>query len=156
VCICVQACVGAFIEPLRWGSIVCMYVYSYVYVYVHFCKLLPAYILTHVHVQPYKNIPASHLDSARAKHTHTHTHIRTHMHIHTYTYIHQVFVQRVFEESQTYDGEMDFKAFLDFVLAMENRNTRAGMQVCVHFSLDVCVKPFLCIYFSSLFFFMFV
>ncbi len=43
--------------------------------------------------------------------------------------LHQVFVQRVFEESQTYDGEMDFKAFLDFVLAMENRNTRAGMQV---------------------------
>jgi hypothetical protein len=30
-------------------------------------------------------------------------------------------VKRVFEECQTYEGEMDFKSFLDFVLAIQNR-----------------------------------
>merc|ERR1712050_351229 len=45
-----------------------------------------------------------------------------------------VFIDRVFEEYQTYrDGEtgeqeMDYKTFLDFVLAMENKNTREGLQ----------------------------
>jgi serine/threonine-protein phosphatase 2A regulatory subunit B'' len=38
-----------------------------------------------------------------------------------------VFIQRVFEECQTYDGEMDYKTFLDFVLAMENMNTPQSM-----------------------------
>lgn len=44
-------------------------------------------------------------------------------------YLTEVVVQRVFEECQTYDGEMDFKSFLDFVLAIENRGTRSAMQV---------------------------
>lgn len=33
-----------------------------------------------------------------------------------------VFLDRVFEECLTYDGEMDYKTYLDFVLALENRS----------------------------------
>jgi serine/threonine-protein phosphatase 2A regulatory subunit B'' len=32
-----------------------------------------------------------------------------------------VFLERVFAECLTYDGEMDYKTYLDFVLALENR-----------------------------------
>jgi len=32
-----------------------------------------------------------------------------------------VFIERVFQECLTYDGEMDYKTYLDFVLAMENK-----------------------------------
>jgi len=45
-----------------------------------------------------------------------------------------VFVDRVFEEYQTYrdaetgEREMDYKTFLDFVLAMENKNTPQAIQ----------------------------
>merc|ERR1711920_308737 len=45
-----------------------------------------------------------------------------------------VFIDRVFEEYQTYqdaetgEREMDYKTFLDFVLAMENKNSRPGIQ----------------------------
>mmetsp|Transcript_106224 Transcript_106224/g.194994 ORF Transcript_106224/g.194994 Transcript_106224/m.194994 type:complete len:475 (-) Transcript_106224:203-1627(-) len=45
-----------------------------------------------------------------------------------------VFIDRVFDEYQTYrdaetgEREMDYKTFLDFVLAMENRNTRQAIQ----------------------------
>lgn len=45
-----------------------------------------------------------------------------------------VFIDRVFEEYQTYrdaetgEREMDYKTFLDFVLAMENKNTRQAIQ----------------------------
>jgi len=45
-----------------------------------------------------------------------------------------VFIDRVFEEYQTYrDGEtgereMDYKTFLDFVLAMENKSSRQALQ----------------------------
>eukprot|EP00388_Colpodella_angusta_P007922 GDKJ01022005.1.p1 GENE.GDKJ01022005.1~~GDKJ01022005.1.p1 ORF type:complete len:450 (+),score=74.94 GDKJ01022005.1:27-1352(+) len=38
-----------------------------------------------------------------------------------------VFVHRIFEEYQTYENEIDFKTFLDFLLAVENQNTVAGM-----------------------------
>ena len=31
------------------------------------------------------------------------------------------FIHRVFEECLTYAGEMDYKTYLDFVLALENR-----------------------------------
>ena len=34
-----------------------------------------------------------------------------------------IFIDRVFEEYQTYEGEMDYKNFLDFVLAMENKKS---------------------------------
>mmetsp|Transcript_1279 Transcript_1279/g.3115 ORF Transcript_1279/g.3115 Transcript_1279/m.3115 type:complete len:468 (+) Transcript_1279:163-1566(+) len=45
-----------------------------------------------------------------------------------------VFIDRVFDEIQTYkdaetsEREMDYKAFLDFVLAMENKNSRQAIQ----------------------------
>jgi len=45
-----------------------------------------------------------------------------------------VFIDRVFEEYQTYrdsetgEREIDYKTFLDFVLAMENKNTRQALQ----------------------------
>lgn len=39
-----------------------------------------------------------------------------------------VFIDRVFEECQTFDGEMDYKTFLDFVLAMENKKTTQSLQ----------------------------
>ena len=31
------------------------------------------------------------------------------------------FIDRVFQECLTYEGEMDYKTYLDFVLALENR-----------------------------------
>ncbi len=34
-----------------------------------------------------------------------------------------LFIDRVYEEYQTFEGEMDYKTFLDFVLAMENKKT---------------------------------
>jgi len=39
-----------------------------------------------------------------------------------------VFVDRVFEEYQTFEGEMDYKNFLDFVLAMENKKAPQALQ----------------------------
>ena len=32
-----------------------------------------------------------------------------------------VFLERVFQECLTYEGEMDYKTYLDFVLAIENK-----------------------------------
>ena len=32
-----------------------------------------------------------------------------------------IFIDRIFEECLTYGGEMDYKTYLDFVLALENR-----------------------------------
>ncbi|KAJ3288296.1 Serine/threonine-protein phosphatase 2A regulatory subunit B'' subunit gamma [Borealophlyctis nickersoniae] len=40
------------------------------------------------------------------------------------------FLDRVFQECQTYNGEMDYKSFLDFVLAMENVQTPESMAYC--------------------------
>jgi serine/threonine-protein phosphatase 2A regulatory subunit B'' len=39
-----------------------------------------------------------------------------------------VFVDRLFEEYQTFEGEMDYKTYLDFVLAMENKKTLPSLQ----------------------------
>merc|ERR1711972_792356 len=45
-----------------------------------------------------------------------------------------VFIDRVFDEYQTYrdsetgEREMDYKTFLDFVLAMENKNSKPAIQ----------------------------
>jgi len=45
-----------------------------------------------------------------------------------------IFIDRVFDEYQTYrdngtgEREMDYKTFLDFVLAMENKNTHQALQ----------------------------
>mmetsp|Transcript_19387 Transcript_19387/g.68635 ORF Transcript_19387/g.68635 Transcript_19387/m.68635 type:complete len:455 (-) Transcript_19387:184-1548(-) len=38
------------------------------------------------------------------------------------------FVDRIFQECHTYSGEMDYKTFLDFVLAVENRNTSQSIR----------------------------
>lgn len=40
----------------------------------------------------------------------------------------RVFVDRVFQECLTYDGEMDYKTYLDFVLALENRKEPQALQ----------------------------
>ncbi|KAG7266311.1 hypothetical protein CRUP_015155 [Coryphaenoides rupestris] len=39
-----------------------------------------------------------------------------------------VFLDRVYQECLTYDGEMDYKTYLDFVLALENRKEPAALQ----------------------------
>jgi len=38
------------------------------------------------------------------------------------------FLARVFQEARTYGGELDYKAFLEFLLAVENRSTTASMR----------------------------
>ena len=39
-----------------------------------------------------------------------------------------VFITRVFQECLTYGGEMDYKSYLDFVLALDNRNSPQGLR----------------------------
>ena len=39
-----------------------------------------------------------------------------------------VFLSRVFQECLTYEGEMDYKTYLDFVLAIENKREPAALQ----------------------------
>lgn len=39
-----------------------------------------------------------------------------------------IFIDRVFQECLTYDGEMDYKTYLDFVLALENRQEPQALQ----------------------------
>lgn len=39
-----------------------------------------------------------------------------------------VFLDRVFQECVTYSGEMDYKSYLDFVLALENRSEPQALQ----------------------------
>jgi serine/threonine-protein phosphatase 2A regulatory subunit B'' len=39
-----------------------------------------------------------------------------------------IFIDRIFEEYQKYENAIDFKQFIDFVLAMENRKTPASIQ----------------------------
>ena len=38
------------------------------------------------------------------------------------------FIERVFEEYLTYEGELDYKSYLDFVLAMENKKEPQALQ----------------------------
>lgn len=38
-----------------------------------------------------------------------------------------IFIERVFEEYQKYENAIDFKQFIDFVLALENRKTEASI-----------------------------
>lgn len=40
----------------------------------------------------------------------------------------QIFIDRIFEEYQKYEGAIDFKQFIDFVLAMENMKNPASLQ----------------------------
>ncbi|KND03012.1 uncharacterized protein SPPG_02083 [Spizellomyces punctatus DAOM BR117] len=41
-----------------------------------------------------------------------------------------LFLDRVFQECQTYGGEMDYRTFLDFVLAVENIQTPEAISYC--------------------------
>jgi serine/threonine-protein phosphatase 2A regulatory subunit B'' len=53
-----------------------------------------------------------------------------------------VFLERVFQECVTYGGEMDYKSYLDFVLALENRNEPQALQYIFRI-LDINQKGYL-------------
>lgn len=53
-----------------------------------------------------------------------------------------VFLDRVFQECVTYSGEMDYKSYLDFVLALENRNEPQALQYIFRI-LDIKQKGYL-------------
>lgn len=63
----------------------------------------------------------------------------------------KVFIDRVFEECLTYSGEMDYKTFLDFVLAME---TKKSPQSLAYFwrLLDIKKQGYLDIFTINYFF----
>lgn len=54
----------------------------------------------------------------------------------------KVFMDRVFQECLTYDSEMDYKTYLDFVLAMENRHEPQSLQYLFRI-LDINNKGYL-------------
>lgn len=56
--------------------------------------------------------------------------------------IYLVFLDRVFQECLTYEGEMDYKTYLDFVLAIENKREPAALQYLFKL-LDVQQKNYL-------------
>ncbi|KAG8449543.1 hypothetical protein GDO86_016261 [Hymenochirus boettgeri] len=62
-----------------------------------------------------------------------------------------VFLDRVFQECLTYDGEMDYKTYLDFVLALENRKEPAALQYIFKL-LDIENKGYLNVFFLNYFF----
>ncbi|CAF0877830.1 unnamed protein product [Brachionus calyciflorus] len=53
-----------------------------------------------------------------------------------------VFLDRVFQECVTYNGEMDYKSYLDFVLALENRSEPQALQYLFRI-LDIKQKDYL-------------
>ena len=53
-----------------------------------------------------------------------------------------VFLARVFQECLTYEGEMDYKTYLDFVLAIENKKEPAALQYLFKL-LDIQSKGYL-------------
>eukprot|EP00088_Acartia_fossae_P021839 TRINITY_DN23209_c0_g1_i1.p1 TRINITY_DN23209_c0_g1~~TRINITY_DN23209_c0_g1_i1.p1 ORF type:complete len:444 (-),score=88.77 TRINITY_DN23209_c0_g1_i1:310-1641(-) len=62
-----------------------------------------------------------------------------------------VFVERVFQECLTYEGEMDYKTYLEFVLAMENKKEPQAIQYLFRI-LDVRHEGFLSTYSLHYFF----
>lgn len=62
-----------------------------------------------------------------------------------------VFIDQVFQECLTYDGEMDYKTYLDFVLALENRKEPQSLQYFFHI-LDVQQKSYLNVFDLNYFF----
>ncbi|KAM7156629.1 serine/threonine-protein phosphatase 2A regulatory subunit B'' subunit gamma isoform 2-T2 [Molossus nigricans] len=62
-----------------------------------------------------------------------------------------VFLDRVFQECLTYDGEMDYKTYLDFVLALENRKEPAALQYIFKL-LDIENKGYLNVFSLNYFF----
>jgi len=57
----------------------------------------------------------------------------------------------VYEECQTFEGEMDYKTFLDFVLAMENKKTPQALTYFFRI-LDVYHKGALDTFVINMFF----
>ncbi|XP_061424672.1 serine/threonine-protein phosphatase 2A regulatory subunit B'' subunit gamma [Lethenteron reissneri] len=62
-----------------------------------------------------------------------------------------IFLDRLFQECLTYDGEMDYKTYLDFVLALENRKEPAALQYFFKL-LDVQSKGYLNVFSLNYFF----
>lgn len=62
-----------------------------------------------------------------------------------------VFIERVFQECLTYDGEMDYKTYLDFVLALENRREPQSLQYFFRI-LDIFGKGYLNVFSLNYFF----
>ncbi|GIY44277.1 hypothetical protein CEXT_737001 [Caerostris extrusa] len=61
------------------------------------------------------------------------------------------FIERVFQECLTYDKEMDYKTYLDFVLAMENRREPQALQYFFRL-LDIEQKNYLSVFDLNYFF----
>lgn len=62
-----------------------------------------------------------------------------------------MFVERVFQECLTYDGEMDYKTYLDFVLALENRSEPQALHYLFRV-LDVRALGYLDVFALNFFF----
>ncbi|XP_052860392.1 serine/threonine-protein phosphatase 2A regulatory subunit B'' subunit gamma-like [Anopheles cruzii] len=62
-----------------------------------------------------------------------------------------IFLDRVFAECLTYDGEMDYKTYLDFVLALENRSEPQSLHYLFRI-LDVEHKGYLTAFTLNYFF----
>ena len=63
----------------------------------------------------------------------------------------KVFIERIFQECLTYDGEMDYKTYLDFVLAMENKSDPQSLQYLFRV-LDTRHQGYLSVYSLNFFF----
>ena len=63
----------------------------------------------------------------------------------------EVTIQRIFQECLTYDGEMDYKTYLDFVLAMENKSEPQSLQYLFRV-LDTRHEGFLSVFSLNYFF----
>ncbi|XP_054707643.1 serine/threonine-protein phosphatase 2A regulatory subunit B'' subunit gamma-like [Uloborus diversus] len=62
-----------------------------------------------------------------------------------------IFIERVFQECLTYDREMDYKTYLDFVLALENRKEPQSLQYFFKL-LDIQQKNYLTVFDFNYFF----
>ncbi|XP_076063118.1 serine/threonine-protein phosphatase 2A regulatory subunit B'' subunit gamma isoform X2 [Oratosquilla oratoria] len=62
-----------------------------------------------------------------------------------------VFIDRVFQECLTYDGEMDYKTYLDFVLALENQKEPQALHYFFKI-LDIDSKGFINVFTLNYFF----
>ena len=63
----------------------------------------------------------------------------------------KVFIERIFQECLTYDGEMDYKTYLDFVLVMENKSDPQSLQYLFRV-LDTRHEGYLSVYSLNFFF----
>lgn len=61
------------------------------------------------------------------------------------------FLDRVFQECLTYEGEMDYKTFLDFVLALTHKNQPQSIQYLFKI-LDIQHKGYLNVFDLHFFF----